>query len=274
VRFEIGKTYKRRELHQQFGGRWQGGICPSAKYPIVFLFTGESGQQFGYQDGPQPDGTFWYTGEGQIGNMEMTRGNQAIRDAESQGRTLHLFEQIQRGWVRYISEVSCLGHHEAIAPDKNGDLRKVIIFELALNNTGPDTINSKKPFFTDSNLVGFWQRPLEDIRAIALSSVSKQATPTQRRTNVYMRSEAVRVYVRRRANGKCEGCGQSAPFFDEDGHPYLEPHHIIRVADGGPDHPRWVAALCPNCHRRVHYGKDGDSFNQKIAKKITAIEIN
>jgi hypothetical protein len=39
--------------------------------------------------------------------------------------------------------------------------------------------------------------------------------------------------------------------------PNLEPHHIRRLADGGPDHPRWVAALCPTCHRRVHHGVDG-----------------
>src|ERR1700746_1774493 len=23
-----------------------------------------------------------------------------------------------------------------------------------------------------------------------------------------------------------------------------------RLSDGGPDHPRWVVAVCPNCHRR------------------------
>ncbi|MDY7081344.1 MAG: HNH endonuclease [Halobacteria archaeon] len=47
----------------------------------------------------------------------------------------------------------------------------------------------------------------------------------------------------------------------------MEVHHLHRHSDGGVDHPDNVIALCPNCHRRVHYGKDGDSFNQKLIKK-------
>lgn len=46
------------------------------------------------------------------------------------------------------------------------------------------------------------------------------------------------------------------------------PHHIRRLADEGPDHPMWVAALCPNCHRRVHHGEDGTTFNEQIAQKV------
>jgi hypothetical protein len=48
--------------------------------PFIFLFTGESGNQYGYQDGWKDDDTFEYTGEGQRGPMEFVRGNRAIRD--------------------------------------------------------------------------------------------------------------------------------------------------------------------------------------------------
>ena len=41
-----------------------------------------------------------------------------------------------------------------------------------------------------------------------------------------------------------------------DGSPYLEPHHITRLADNGPDHPAKVIALCPNCHRKAHSSQD------------------
>jgi len=40
------------------------------------------------------------------------------------------------------------------------------------------------------------------------------------------------------------------------------------VSLGGPDHPAFVAALCPNCQRRVHFGEDGDEYNQSLAMKI------
>jgi hypothetical protein len=45
-------------------------------------------------------------------------------------------------------------------------------------------------------------------------------------------------------------------------------HHIRRLADDGPDHPRWVAALCPDGHRRLRYGADGAEFNRRVANKI------
>lgn len=45
---------------------------------------------------------------------------------------------------------------------------------------------------------------------------------------------------------------KAAPFQRKDGTPYLEPHHIQRLADEGPDHPKWVGAVCPSCHREIH----------------------
>jgi len=58
----------------------------------------------------------------------------------------------------------------------------------------------------------------------------------------------------------------------ERSRPYLEPHHTHRLADGGLDHPAYVAGVCPTCHRRVHHGKDGDKYNESIASYVQAIE--
>ena len=55
----IGQEYKRKELHDQFGGGRQSGISPSAKTDIIFIFSGESGEQFGYEDGWQEDGLYY-----------------------------------------------------------------------------------------------------------------------------------------------------------------------------------------------------------------------
>jgi 5-methylcytosine-specific restriction protein A len=88
----------------------------------------------------------------------------------------------------------------------------------------------------------------------------------------HRQSEAVKLYVLRRAKGACEACKQPAPFNTVKGSPYLEPHHTRRVADGGPDHPRWVAGICPNCHRRVHHGHDGSDYNRDLAEYLGSIE--
>ncbi len=66
-----------------------------------------------------------------------------------------------------------------------------------------------------------------------------------------------------RANGVCESCAVAAPFKSRQG-PFLEVHHVLRLADGGPDHPEHVIALCPNCHRRAHYSVDAHDFNTKL----------
>lgn len=74
-------------------------------------------------------------------------------------------------------------------------------------------------------------------------------------TTVFMRNPDVVAQVLLRANGICEACFQPAPFIKKsDGLPYLEVHHKIRLADGGDDTVENAMALCPNCHRKFHYG--------------------
>jgi 5-methylcytosine-specific restriction endonuclease McrA len=91
---------------------------------------------------------------------------------------------------------------------------------------------------------------------------------TQITTSTYFRDPAVRAWVLENANGKCEACGSDAPFFLPDGYPFLEVHHMIPLALGGPDTIENTLALCPNCHRRSHLSNDKDSFNSSIYKKI------
>jgi 5-methylcytosine-specific restriction protein A len=52
------------------------------------------------------ENVFSYTGEGQSGNMEFTRGNLAIRDHVKNGKRVFLFEQTRKGYVQYISELT------------------------------------------------------------------------------------------------------------------------------------------------------------------------
>lgn len=82
----------------------------------------------------------------------------------------------------------------------------------------------------------------------------------------------MRTYVLARAFGFCESCRQPVPFVRKDGTPYLEPHHTRRVSDGEPDHPRYVGTVCPNCHREIHYGIEGDVRNSLLESYIEEVE--
>ncbi len=59
-----GDLIRRKELHSRFGGQQQGGISTPSTNNLVFLFTGSTGERYGYQDGWTPDGAFDYTGQG------------------------------------------------------------------------------------------------------------------------------------------------------------------------------------------------------------------
>jgi 5-methylcytosine-specific restriction protein A len=63
--FELGKVYRRRDLHAEFGGQEQGGIVTPSRSPFIFLITGEAGLRYGYHDEEHADGTFLLYGEGQ-----------------------------------------------------------------------------------------------------------------------------------------------------------------------------------------------------------------
>lgn len=105
---------------------------------------------------------------------------------------------------------------------------------------------------------------LEELRDKALEKASPQATLEERLRNYYKRSDCIRLYALKRAGGRCEGCGENAPFMGKSGTPYLEVHHLRSLWDEGPDVPENVIALCPTCHSRVHNGIDGQEYNRRL----------
>jgi hypothetical protein len=66
------------DLHDRFGGRRQGDISTPKAHLLNFLFTGESGEQYGHPDGWVQDGAFRYFGNGQVRDMRFVAGNRAI----------------------------------------------------------------------------------------------------------------------------------------------------------------------------------------------------
>lgn len=266
--FVQGQIYLRRDLHDLYAGQQQGGISTPSEHDFIMLFTGEQGEQYGYHDGWTEDGLFLYTGEGQTGDMAFTRGNRAVLNHAENGKDIHLFEYIGRGRVRYISQMICSGYQEREGPDRESNLRKVIVFELSPISAFEE--EQLEPTIAEEDL---WDLSLNVLRKRALQAPTRVREPAQRRQFTHYRSAAIRTYVLKRAQGSCEGCRSPAPFISENGRPYLEPHHIRRLSDGGPDHPNWVVALCPNCHRRTHYGKDKMAFNQELERIIRDKEI-
>ena len=98
--------------------------------------------------------------------------------------------------------------------------------------------------------------------------------PTPRRAlatgTVYLRDPRVVAYTQVRANGICELCKQSAPFKRSDGSPYLETHHVVPLAENGPDTPENCACVCPNCHRALHSAENKDDLAKTLKAKLAS----
>ena len=100
--------------------------------PNVMVFSDpRTGRRYGYLDrweGP----IFHYVGEGQVGDQNAGLGNKAILEHAERGKALRIFKGV-RGVVRYEGEYGL----EAVEPryfaearDRNGDLRKVVVFRM------------------------------------------------------------------------------------------------------------------------------------------------
>lgn len=98
-------------------------------------------------------------------------------------------------------------------------------------------------------------RDSSEARARRLDSANAVPVRVASTTYIFTRNPDVVAETLIRAKGVCQSCGNMAPFTRQsDGTPYLEVHHRRPLAQGGTDTLENAIALCPNCHRKSHYG--------------------
>ncbi len=100
-----------------------------------------------------------------------------------------------------------------------------------------------------------------------------QSSPKKIESSVaqYVRDAMVVAYVLKHANGYCECCGTSSPFIKASGQPYLEVHHVKHLSNNGSDKVTNTVALCPNCHRELHYGVNREALVDLLYGKISRL---
>lgn len=87
----------------------------------------------------------------------------------------------------------------------------------------------------------------------------------------FKRDPQVKAWVLREAKGACECCSQPAPFNGTDGEPFLEVHHVRKLAEGGSDTVGNAVAICPNCHRALHYGMKSKELVDGLYGKVVRL---
>jgi 5-methylcytosine-specific restriction endonuclease McrA len=84
----------------------------------------------------------------------------------------------------------------------------------------------------------------------------------------FIRSAEVSAWIQMKASGRCELCEKPAPFVRSNGIPYLEVHHVMPLAGGGPDTTANAVALCPTCHRMAHHAANRRDIRERLDARL------
>lgn len=144
------------------------------------MFTSPGGEEHGYIDG-FVDGVFMYTGEGQVGDMKMQKGNLAIRDHQANGKKLYIFEKqdSKSPFVTFVGEAECIDYHEEKRPDRDGNLRNVFVFHLAVDSIlDKEQVHEPKKIYGDYTDTKLRNSSLKELRELALAAASVSPDPT------------------------------------------------------------------------------------------------
>ncbi len=146
-----GNEYKRKELHDFFGGQRQGGISTPKNHPYIFIISSKRGKDHGYVDGWIDENKYFlYTGEGQIGDMEFKGGNRAIRDHYENEKRILLFQETKKTFIELKEELELIDYSFIQTLDSENKNRKAIQFKFAAEN-----ISKKLDIDTEKGIVKY-----------------------------------------------------------------------------------------------------------------------
>nr|WP_321352636.1 HNH endonuclease [uncultured Methanoregula sp.] len=252
VPLKSGDTIDNDTLRAIFQCSVQGGMRRSLKTNSLVLVSDHTKST--YED-KWVNNFFHYTGMGLTGEQSLTfQQNKTLVESKTNGVNLYLFEVFEEGKYVYIGEVELAANpYRSRQPDIEKNIRDVYIFPLQLKGGKRPPVLKKELLESKDEIVR------KKAHKLSLEELEVQAKYTHTEggkreviTSAYERDQIVSEYAKRKANGICQLCNEPAPFCNRNGDPFLETHHIIPLANGGPDTIENVVALCPNCHRKMH----------------------
>jgi len=128
--FKLGEKYKREDLMSAFKGAFQGGINICKRTNTIVITSKHTGNRI-YDDKLFDGDVMYYTGEGQVGDQKMWKGNKAILEAKEKGRDIHLFVRFKPTEYTYFGIVELVDQpYYDNEKDVEGNMRKVIKFPM------------------------------------------------------------------------------------------------------------------------------------------------
>lgn len=251
--FVVGQTYQSHEI-RSYAGMYDarsGGILPIEKngeVTAIFIMANLDGT------GPYPNKwispgevlKYYMKAIGGVSKPDYKDNDAVINSGSS---PIYVFEKIGTnctllGAFKYDShEVDETGSPWfRLIKANNFDLHKTV---------------AEKEYFDNFDLqIEKSRAESSEERRRRLKTANKTPRKIKSISTVYERNADVVVEVLQRAKGICERCRVAAPFIRrKDSTPYLEVHHKKMLSEGGEDTVANAIAICPNCHRELHFGK-------------------
>ncbi|WP_082389445.1 helix-turn-helix domain-containing protein [Lysinibacillus sp. ZYM-1] len=261
---EIGKIYHNQEIAKAFKCSTQGGMRRSHSTNTLVIFSDHT--KGIYEDkwiiNNNGDEILLYTGMGQEGDQDIEFGqNKTLNESRSNGIRVYLFEAFKSGEHVFKGQVELV--QDPYTEVQAG--RTVWLFPLRIvGNTYiiPEELLKEKEEEKEKDAKKLSDQDLFN-RAKNADRLGQRYTTSK----TYDRDPYVSEYVKRRASGCCDLCGNPAPFEDKKGRPYLESHHVIWLSKGGEDTIYNTVALDPSCHRKMHV-LDLEEDVEKLLSKI------
>jgi hypothetical protein len=159
----INEVMLRREVQGRWGGQQQGGIATPKGSDNILIFTDpDAGKKFGYDlhEGLKEDGSYSYTGEGQVGDQVFLRGNKALLDSVKLGKSIRLFRS-KGPRVTYVGEFTLgdPGFYFRETLDVNGHSREAIVFNLVPLDANEELLPAFGGGTVSTVAIGEWREP-------------------------------------------------------------------------------------------------------------------
>lgn len=237
-----GQIIAHAEIGIYFGGSTRGAVIRRNKKKKIFILVLDEQNNTFYDNGSI---LFKYYGN----NAKIDESKYLLKYKELESK-IYAFRKIKRNNYKFLGEVEIT--EQTFEKDGN----KFVVLNHVKSKPNNSTKYDKLQYLTLNQCCDAKNLPVP--------------TPAERKeckTHYSKRNEKVSSYTKHRANGVCDLCGNEAPFKNSFGQPYLECHHVIYIANDGPDRIYNTVALCPNCHKRIHNLGEQD-IKRKLVQKI------
>jgi 5-methylcytosine-specific restriction protein A len=225
------------------------------------VFVRELSQKEGVADLHRNEGLNINSAKDLINNYRKMRNGEPFHRSMSAHAADYYLERIEsehgaRALKAGIDSV--LGYIEYYEAFNKGELQSMreVVTKHTRRLRSPALLSDHEEEF--SNLVKQALAEPSSLRRERLRDAARIPRKTTVIAEVYRRNPDVVAEVLFLARGVCQRCLKHAPFVRRrDSTPYLEVHHRTVLAQGGEDTVENSIALCPNCHRELHYGQNG-----------------